>query len=76
MQIKTSSGMCVKPQAILTDDALTIPPRTTKAITISVDYPSEWSKRGTVTLLGKFLESAGLLISHSMSTTFDNKMAV
>ena len=41
MQNETTSEMSAKPQAVLIDDALTIPPRTTKTITAVVDHPSE-----------------------------------
>ena len=40
MQVKlASSETTTKPQPVITDDALTIPPTTTKTITASVDYP-------------------------------------
>ena len=68
--------MSAKLQAVLTDDLLTIPPRTTKTITAFVDHTSEWNTTGTVTPLEKFTESSSLLISHSMSTIFDKKLAV
>ena len=76
MQIKITSETIAKPHAVLTDDCLTIPPRTAKTITVFVDHPSEWNSRGTVTPLKKFTESASLLISHSMSTIFDGKVAL
>ena len=53
MQIKTTSEMSAKPQYVLTDDTLTIPPRTTKTVTAFVDNPSEWNTAGTVTPLEK-----------------------
>ena len=77
MQVKkASSETTTKPQPVITDDALAIPPTTTKIITAFVDHPSNWNTTGTVTPMEKFTETAGLLISHSMSTTFDNKIAV
>ena len=54
MQIKTSSEASAKPRAVLTDDTLAVPPRTTKTITASVDYPSESNTTSSVTLLEKF----------------------
>ena len=71
-----SSETNTKPQPVITDDALTITPKTTKTITAFVDHPSEWNTTGTVTPLEKFAETANLLISHSMSTKMDKRMAV
>ena len=49
---------------------------TTKTITAFFDYSSEWNTTGTVTPVEKFTESASLIISHSMSTIIDRKLAV
>ena len=77
MQVKTaSSETTTKPQPIITDEALTIPPTTTKMITALIDHPSKWNTTGTVTPLEKFTETASLLISHSMSTIIDKRIAV
>ena len=77
MQIKTaSSETATKPQPVNTDEALTIPPTATKTITAFVDHPSRWNTTGTVTPLEKFTETASLLISCSMSTIIDKKIAV
>ena len=77
MQVKTtSSETTTKPQPVFTDDALTIPPTTTKTITAFIDHPSKWNTTGTVTPLEKFTETASLLISHSMSTIIDKRIAV
>ena len=77
MLVKTaSSEITTKPQQVITDEALTIPPTTTKAITTFIDQPSKWNTTGTVTPLEKFTETASLLISHSMSTIIDKKIAV
>ena len=77
MQVKTaSSGTTTKPQPVITDEALTIPPTTTKTITAFIDHPSKWNTTGTVTPLEKFTETANLLISHSMSTIIDKRIAV
>ena len=66
MQVKTtSSETTTKPQPV-TDEAVTIPPTTTKTITAFVDHPSQWNTTGTVTPPEKFTETASLLISHSM----------
>ena len=71
MQVKTaSSETTAKPQPVITDDALAIPPATTKLITAFVDHLSKRNTTGTVTSLEKFTETANLLISHSMSTIF------
>ena len=49
---------------------------TIKTITAFVDHLSEWNTTGTVTPLEKSTETVSLIISHSMSTTFDRKIAV
>ena len=77
MQVKTaSSETTTEPKLVITDEALTIPPTTTKTITAFIDHPSKWNTTGTVTPLEKFTETANLLISHSMSTINDKRIAV
>ena len=77
MQVKTASNeTTTTPQPVITDEALTIPPTTTKTITAFLDHPSKWNTTGTVTPLEKFTETASLLISHSMSTKIDKRIAV
>ena len=77
MQVKTaSSETTTKPHPVVTDETLTIPPTTTKTITAFIDHPSKWNTTGTVTPLEKFTETASLLISHSMSTIIDRRLAV
>ena len=77
MQVKTASSETkAKPQPVITDDALTMPPTTAKTITAIVDHPSEWYTKGTVTPLEKFTETANRLFFHSMSTKFDERTAV
>ena len=77
MQIKTtSSETTTKPQPVITDEALTIPPMTTKTITAFIDHPSKWNTTGTVTPLEKYTETASLLVSHPMSTIIDKRIAV
>ena len=77
MQVKTaSSETTTKPQPVNTDEALTIPPTTTKTMLALIDHPSKWNTTGTVTRLEQFTETASLLISHSMSTIFDKRIAV
>ena len=77
MQVKTaSSETTTKPQPVIIDKALTIPPATTKTVTALIDHPSKWNTTGTVTPLEKFTETASLLISHSMSTIIDKRVAV
>ena len=51
MPVKTASKKSAKPQAVLTDDALTITPKTTITLTAFVDHPSEWHATGAVTPL-------------------------
>ena len=65
-----------KPQPVLIHDTITIPQQTTKTITAFVDHVSEWNTTGTVTPVEKFTETARLIISHSMSTIIDRKIAV
>ena len=75
MQVKTaSSEPATEPQPVITDETLTIPPTTTKTITAFIDHP--WNTTGTVTPLEKFTETESLLISHSMSTIIDKRIAV
>ena len=77
MQVKTaSSETTTKPQPVITDEALTIPPTTTKTITAFIDHPSKRNTTGTLTPLEKFTETASVLISHSMSTKIDKRTAV
>ena len=77
MQVKTaSSETTTKPQPVITDEALTMPPTTTKTITALIDHPSKWNTTVTVTPLEKFTETASLLISHSMSTIIDKRIGV
>ena len=72
MQVKTaSSETTTKPQPVIMDEDLTIPPATTKTVTAFIDHPSKWN-----TPLEKFTETASLLISHSMSTIIDRRIAV
>ena len=77
MQVKTaSSEITTKPQPVITDEALTIPTTTTKTITAFIDHPSKLNTTGTVTPLVKSTETASLLISHSLSTIIDKRIAV
>ena len=77
MQVETAwSETTTKPQPVITDEALTIPPTTTKTITAFTEHSSKWNARGTVTPLDKFTETSSLLISHSMSTKIDQRIAV
>ena len=77
MQVKTASSQTTtKPQPVIVDQALTIPPATTKTVTAFTDHPSKWKTTGTETPLEKFTETASLLISHSMSTIIDMRIAV
>ena len=77
MQVKTAaSETTTKLQPVIMDADLTIPPVTTKTVTAFIDHPSKWNTTGTVTPLEKFTETASLLISHSMSTIIDKRVAV
>ena len=77
MQAKTASSQTTtKPQPVVLDKALTIPPATTKTVSAFIDHPSKWNTTGTVTPLEKITETASLLISHSMSTIIDKRIAV
>ena len=77
MQVKSAlSQTSAKPQAVLIHDKITIPQMTTKTITAFVDHVSEWNTTGTVTPVEKFTENASLIISHSVSTLTDRKIAV
>ena len=77
MQVKNAlSQTSAKPQPVLIHDNITIPQMTTKTITAFVDHLSEWNTTGTVTPAKKFIEAASLIMSHSMSTLIDRKIAV
>ena len=66
MQVETaSSETTTKPQTVITDETLTIPPTTTKTITAFIHHPSKWNTTGTLTP-----------IFHSMSTIIDKRIAV
>ena len=55
MQVKTaSSETTTKPQPVITDEALTIPPTTTKTMSAFIDHPPKWKTTSTVTPLEKF----------------------
>ena len=77
MQVKSALNQTsIKPQAVLIHDNTTIPQMTTKTITAFVYHNSEWNTTGIVTPVEKFTETASLIISHSMSTIIDRKIAV
>ena len=77
MQVKCASSQAsVKPQLVLIRDSITIRQMTTKTITAFVDHSSEWNTTGTVTPVEKFTEAASIIISYSMSTIIDRKIAV
>ena len=77
MQAKNAAiEASAKPQPFLIQNNTTVPPMTTKTITAFVDHPSEWHTTCTVTPVGKITEAASLLISHSISTIIDKKIAV
>ena len=70
------SQTSAKPQVVLIQDSITIPQMETKAITAFVDHLSDWNTTSTVTLVEKFIETASLIISHSISSMIDRKIAV
>ena len=77
MQVKNAlSQTSDKLQAVLIHDNKTIPQMTTKTITAFVDHVSEWNTTGTLTPVEKLTENASLIISLSMSTITDRKIAV
>ena len=77
MQVKSAlSQTSAKHEAVLVHDSITIPQLTTKTITAFVDHVSQWNTTGTVNPVKKLTETASLLISHSMSTISDRKIAV
>ena len=76
MQVKSASSQAsAKLPAVLIHDSITIPQMTTKTITAFVDHISEWNTTGTMTPVEKFTEAASLIISNSMSTKNDRKIA-
>ena len=77
MQVKNASSQgSAKTQAVLIHDSITIPQMTTKTVTAFVDHVLEWNTTGTLTPVEKFTKAANLIISHSMSTIIDRKIAV
>ena len=77
MQVKSAlSQTSAKPPAVLYHDSITIPQLKTKTITAFVDHVSEWNPTGTLTPVEQFTEAASLILSHSMSTMIDRKIAV
>ena len=77
MQVKSATSQAsAKPQPVFIHDIITIPQMTTKTITSFVDHSSDWNTTGTVTPVEKVTEAASLIISHSMSTIIDRKIAV
>ena len=77
MQAKSAlTQTSAKPQAVLIHDSITIPQQMTKTIIAFVDHVSEWNTTGTVTPVENFTETASLILSHSMSTLTDRKIAV
>ena len=77
MQVKTASGGTdAKPQTVLTDDALMVPPSTTKTVRAFVNHSLEWNTTSTKMAMEKFTETASLLISHSVLTKIDKRVAV
>ena len=77
MQVKSAlNRTSAKPPAVLLHDSMRIQQQTTKTITAFVDHVSEWNITGTVTPVEKFTDTASPIISPSMSTITDRKIAV
>ena len=77
LQIKSAlTQTSIKPQVVLIQDSITILQQTTKTITAFVDHVSGWNTTGIVTPVEKFTKTATPIISHSMSTITDRKIAV
>ena len=77
MKVKNASSRTkTKPQVVLIHDSIKLPPMTTKTVTAFVDYLSEWNTTCTVTPVEKFTEAANLMMSHSISTIIDRKIAL
>ena len=53
-----------------------MPQMTTKTNTPFVDHLSEWNTTRTVTPVKKFTKTANLILSHSISTIIERKIAV
>ena len=76
MQVKTAlSETTTKLQPVIADDDMTLTPTTAKTITAFVDHRSKWNTRGTVTPFEKFTATAVLLISHSILTIIEKRVA-
>ena len=76
MQVKSALRQTsAKPQAVLNHDSIKIP-QWQKTITAFVDHSSEWNTTGTVTPMEIFRKTASVILSHSISTIFDRKVAV
>ena len=77
MQVKSASRQAsAKSQPVLIHESVTIPQMTTKTIPAFVDHSSELNTTGTLNPVEKFTEAASLILSLSMSTTIDRKIAV
>ena len=63
------------PQSVLSDNNLKIPRLTRKTIAAFVDHLSQRHTTYTVNHLKNFTETVSLLISHSMSSIIDRKVA-
>ena len=75
MQAKNAAmEASAKPQPVFIQDNTTVPTMTTNTTTAFVDHPSEWHTTGTVTPVGKFTETASLLLSHSISRIINKNL--
>ena len=77
MQVKsTESETTAKPQVVLIHDSTTVPSMTTRTMGAFVDHSSECNTIGTVTQVGKVTETSRLILSHSISKTIKENIAV
>ena len=77
MQVKSaSSGTSAKHQAVFSYDSITVPPMSAETITAFVGHLSERNTTGTVSPVENFTEASNPIISHTVSTIIDRKLAV
>ena len=77
MQVKSeSSKTSAKPQSFFIHDSIAVPPMTTKTVTAIVDHFLECNTTGILIPMEIFTEAASLIISLSISTIIDGKIAV
>ena len=70
------SEKSAKPQYVITDENLLVPPMKLKTIKDFADHPSKWKTTDTVTTVDIFIKPENSLVSYSISTITDKKLAV